>query len=573
VAGVAQAEAPDLDSLLASLEVPEEVGFDLAHWQRELNAAMAPAPDARLGGLTSVGGAGAASAGREGPLVVPETYGDGSRAENDRRVLETLASGAVLTPRPEGGRVSVGGPDARRFLTEQTTTNVSSLPPGRGTTFVVTDARGRALCGGLVLVLPSSCLLLTDARDEADRLTSLLDSRIFRGDAVSVRDVSADTVAMCLCGPEAAPVLAELGVADDFLTEGPPRYPDGSHVLLGLPPSPGAAANAPPSAPVVVARGLAGSGGPGMGLAPLPGFVLIVGEEGCAELFRLLMLKGCVPGGSRALGWARGLLGSPGADEFRPPAGKDSGAEGDDAYDASSSDDAPSDCASAGPAPARAWQAAAGAPTPLELGLGGAVDVNKGCATGQETLTRQAGVGWPPRRMLAGVRLARGETCARGDEVRTTETEGAPGRLLGRVSSVVPEGPAGWGAGLQAAAAAAEGACPAAGARHRSRGDGALALALVRARDPATGLVWAGLAGGGRVVVVGADGRASPATMEWPLPATRATLAAGAWGDVRREPAAGAIDAAAEATRKASKLAEMEARLAAFQMTKQQGEN
>ncbi|GLC71368.1 hypothetical protein PLESTF_001108000 [Pleodorina starrii] len=251
-----------------------------------------------------------------------------------RQALQALETGLVLVDQSHWGRLRVAGEDRLALLHNQSTADFHRLQPGQGTDTVFVSSTGRCVDLATALVLPSSVLLTVDSREGKEALAERLDKVIFRGDKVTVQDISSRTAQIALLGPEAEVVLREL--APDALSgvlspssSSSGHHPHHRHVLVGF-----------RGRPVFVAAV--------SGLGPsVPGYTLIADEAVAGDLYAAFAAKGAIPMGTDDWEAARILAGRP-----------TRGSELTDAYN------------------------------PLEAGLYGAVSLNKGCYIGQETLSK-----------------------------------------------------------------------------------------------------------------------------------------------------------------------------------------
>lgn len=365
----------------------------------------------------------------------------------------------------------VAGAGARSFLHGQTTAPFADAPPGVAVNALLCTPTGRcvdavvgAVVGGgdAVLVLASP----TPPGAAAPSVAAALDAVAFPADGVAVVDVSADTAQFVVAGPEAAALLARLGVADA------PALPANRHTML---------AGGGGRAPVLVLRHRQPLG------PAVDAFTLIADAAAAADVWRAAVAAGATPLGDAAWERARVTAGVP--------------ARGADLTEADAS--------------------------PYECGVGGWVDVGKGCFRGAEALTKVARAGKLRRQLW---RLALDGPVAVGAAVRARDTGDDAGPSAGVVTSVAQNVDDAW-VGLAFVST--------------SRAGGDLAPGLAVAVE---GGVGATLVGPGGEAVFGA-----PAAVEAP-PADA--------------PAAAAADAAAD---REARLAAMAARLAEWQAAQQGG--
>ena len=114
---------------------------------------------------------------------------------------------AAWTPLPLG-LVEATGADAVRFVDNFTTAAVSGLAVGRGTEAFFTDARGQVLALTTILRTETGLLVATPSGLAAP-LRDHLEHYHIR-EAVDLRDVSAETSAVLVAGPQAAARVSRL---------------------------------------------------------------------------------------------------------------------------------------------------------------------------------------------------------------------------------------------------------------------------------------------------------------------------------------------------------------------------
>lgn len=110
------------------------------------------------------------------------------------------------------GRVRVSDADRLRFLHNQTTNDFQSLQPGQGCETVFVNSTARTLDLVSAYADPESVLLLTSPGQQT-QLIDWMDRYIFFADKVKLEDITAQTFAFRMIGPQAAKTLAKLGIA------------------------------------------------------------------------------------------------------------------------------------------------------------------------------------------------------------------------------------------------------------------------------------------------------------------------------------------------------------------------
>jgi len=143
--------------------------------------------------------------GQVGALTVPLSFG------NDAAALQAAQTGVALYDRTHWGRIQVGDRDRLRFLHNQTTNAFENRQPGDGcdTVFVTSTARTIDLATAYIL---EDAVLLLVSPERSPALITWMDKYIFFADKVSLQDVTAETVAFSLIGPESEALLATLGM-------------------------------------------------------------------------------------------------------------------------------------------------------------------------------------------------------------------------------------------------------------------------------------------------------------------------------------------------------------------------
>jgi folate-binding protein YgfZ len=146
-----------------------------------------------------------------------------------------LRDGAALLPRPDAGVLRLTDADRSDFLHRMTTNNINALRPGHSAVTVLTSPTARMLYV-FTVVCQEDALLLLPALGQTQPLARHLRGQIFFMDKVKVADVSGELARLRLLGPQAAGVLAQIGVDatavqanavlthDDWLIVAQPHY-------------------------------------------------------------------------------------------------------------------------------------------------------------------------------------------------------------------------------------------------------------------------------------------------------------------------------------------------------------
>ncbi len=188
--------------------------------------------------------------------------------------LAAAHTGVALVDRSHWGRIQVGGDDCLRFLHNQTTNAFEKLQPGQGCDTVFVTSTARTLDLATAYVDTDSVLLLTSP-GQAETLLPWMDRYIFFADKVTLADVTAETVAFTLIGPESDAVLEKIGAGavagQPYASHKSLRF-DGDGVLVAV----------------------------GSGLA-LPGYTLIAPVTQAVALWQQLADCGALPLGET--GW------------------------------------------------------------------------------------------------------------------------------------------------------------------------------------------------------------------------------------------------------------------------------
>lgn len=188
--------------------------------------------------------------------------------------LDAAQTGVALVDRSHWGRIQVGGDDRLRFLHNQTTNAFETLQPGQGCDTVFVTSTARTLDLATAYVDTDSVLLLTSP-GQTETLLPWMDRYIFFADKVTLTDVTPETVAFTLIGPDSDAVLEKIGAGAVA------GQPYASHKSLGF---------AGDGVLVAVGSGLA-----------LPGYTLIAPATQAVALWQQLADCGALPLGET--GW------------------------------------------------------------------------------------------------------------------------------------------------------------------------------------------------------------------------------------------------------------------------------
>ncbi|BAU42194.1 YgfZ/GcvT domain-containing protein [Leptolyngbya sp. O-77] len=171
----------------------------------------------------------------------------------------------VVYDASEWGRIVVSDGDRLRFLHNQTTNTFQTRQPGEGCDSVFVTSTGRTIDLATAYVQDDSVLLMVSPT-RREFLMDWLDRFIFFADKVKLADVTAETTALVLIGPESDRLIEALGAGDRA------GQPYGSHALYPI-----------AGAEVRVAVGS------GLGL---PGYTLIAPVAAAASLRAALQAAG-----------------------------------------------------------------------------------------------------------------------------------------------------------------------------------------------------------------------------------------------------------------------------------------
>ncbi|MFM7365721.1 MAG: YgfZ/GcvT domain-containing protein [Cuspidothrix sp.] len=201
----------------------------------------------------------------------------------DINAIESAQLRVVVSDRSNWGRIRIYDEDRLSFLHNQSTNNFQVLKPGQGcdTVMVTSTARTIDLVTGYVL---DDAILLLVSPNRRQQLMEWLDRYIFLTDKVKLGDVTDQTAAFSLIGPESHGIVEKLGARDLI------GQPDGNHILVD-------------GAIVAVGSGLA-----------LPGYTLILPIGDKQRWWDKILTDGVVELSDRAWETLRILQGRPAPD-------------------------------------------------------------------------------------------------------------------------------------------------------------------------------------------------------------------------------------------------------------------
>jgi aminomethyltransferase len=142
-----------------------------------------------------------------GPYNGAETALNFGSAANE---LAALRSGCGVFALPWRSQINVTGKDRVRWLHNMVTNNVRDLPVNRGNYNFVLNAQGRILGDMYIFNRGESFVMETDSR-QVETLIAAMKKFIIM-DKVELAPASASLTALGVCGPQAAKVLAAVGI-------------------------------------------------------------------------------------------------------------------------------------------------------------------------------------------------------------------------------------------------------------------------------------------------------------------------------------------------------------------------
>lgn len=131
--------------------------------------------------------------------------------------LEALLHGAGVAPLGQTGWLRVTGSDRVRWLNGMATNSVQDLAEGAGTYNFFLNAQGRIQAEGNIFA-GSDALSIETARSQVATLIPYLDHYIIMDD-VELADLSDQRHGLTLIGPQAASLLAQVGISTEGLAQ------------------------------------------------------------------------------------------------------------------------------------------------------------------------------------------------------------------------------------------------------------------------------------------------------------------------------------------------------------------
>lgn len=206
---------------------------------------------------------------------------------NDAAAVKAVQDSVAVCDRSHWGRIKVSDDDRLRFLHNQSTNDIQQLQPGQGCDTVMVTSTARTIDLVSAYVLEDAVLLLVSP-NRRESLMQWLDRYIFFADKVQLIDVTNDTAAFSLIGPESDTIIQKLGAGVII------GQPYGNHQLIPL---------AGGEVRFAVGSGLAS-----------PGYTLILSAADKEKVWDLIVEAGAVPMSDRAWDVLRILQGRPAPD-------------------------------------------------------------------------------------------------------------------------------------------------------------------------------------------------------------------------------------------------------------------
>ncbi len=206
---------------------------------------------------------------------------------NDAAAFKAVQDSVAVCDRSHWGRIKVSDDDRLRFLHNQSTNDIQQLKPGQGCDTVMVTSTARTIDLVSAYVLEDAVLLLVSP-NRRESLMQWLDRYIFFADKVQLIDVTNDTAAFSLIGPESDTIIQKLGAGTII------GQPYGNHQLIPL---------AGGEVRVAVGSGLAS-----------PGYTIILSAADKEKVWKLIVEAGAVPMSDRAWDVLRILQGRPAPD-------------------------------------------------------------------------------------------------------------------------------------------------------------------------------------------------------------------------------------------------------------------
>jgi folate-binding protein YgfZ len=214
------------------------------------------------------------------PDGYPLTFGQ------ERATLGVLDTGVIIFDRTHWGRLRLLGADRIRYLHNQSTNDIQSLPVGQGCDTVLVTSTGRTLDLVTVFVEPEWLTLIISPPSRLS-IRQWLEKYIFFADQVTIQDHTETTAMFTLIGEKSHGLIAQLG-AHNLVTQ-----PTGTHGCVTW-----------NERPIFIAVGT--------GLMH-PGYTLITPLECALNLWQWLLAQGAIPWGEQAWEWLRIQQGRPAA--------------------------------------------------------------------------------------------------------------------------------------------------------------------------------------------------------------------------------------------------------------------
>ena len=191
---------------------------------------------------------------------------------NDAAALKAAQTSVAVVERSHWGRIQVSDADRLRFLHNQTTNDFQTLAPGQGCDTVFVTSTGRTIDLVTAYVCEDTVLLLTSPALQQN-LIDWMDRYIFFTDQVKLTDITQESAAFTVLGPESDALLEKLGATALI------GRPYASHQTLAI-------------ADTTI-RATVGSG------LMIPGYTLIAPAQQAAKLWQTLTDCGVVPLGEQ----------------------------------------------------------------------------------------------------------------------------------------------------------------------------------------------------------------------------------------------------------------------------------
>ncbi|MEB3338735.1 MAG: folate-binding protein [Leptolyngbyaceae bacterium] len=212
---------------------------------------------------------------------VPISFG------NDALALQAASEGVAVCDRSHWGRIQVSDDDRIRYLHNQSTNDFYQLKPKEGCDTVFVTSTARTIDLATAYVLEDSVLLIVSPQRQ-EKLVNWLDRYIFGADRVKIKDITDETAAFSLIGPDSHRLVEQLGGDELF---GKPHASHQVSKLLDV------------EVRIAVGSGLAS-----------PGYTLIVDAVHAATLWQHLVEQLAVPLGDRLWEQLRIAQGRPAPD-------------------------------------------------------------------------------------------------------------------------------------------------------------------------------------------------------------------------------------------------------------------